>query len=127
MKRRQPKAVEQVREWREQVMKNWEGLSTEEILARLDQRHQEYEQWVQAHEPTSLQRPARRCYGVVIEQTNGSYSGYVPDLPGCTVSGPTAEAVQDELKIAIRSHLDNLERSGQPIPTPTTRFDYIEA
>ena len=33
-------------------------------------------------------------YAVVIEKTEGNYSAYVPDLPGCIATGDTVESVE---------------------------------
>ena len=33
-------------------------------------------------------------YAIVIEQANGHYSAYVPDLPGCIATGDTVETVE---------------------------------
>ena len=49
-------------------------------------------------------------YAVVIEKAAGNYSGYVPDLPGCVATGPTVEAVERELRDAIRFQVDGLNR-----------------
>ncbi len=59
-------------------------------------------------------------YAVVIEKAAGNYSGYVPDLPGCVATGATVEAVNLELRDAIRFHIDGLKADGEPVPEPTT-------
>ena len=41
-------------------------------------------------------------YAVVIEKAIGNYSAYVPDLPGCIATGATIEAVENEIRDAIR-------------------------
>jgi predicted RNase H-like HicB family nuclease len=66
-------------------------------------------------------------YAVVIEKAGGNYSGYVPDLPGCVATGPTVQAVEDELREAIRFHVAGLKEDGLPVPEPTSVADYIEA
>ncbi|MCA4904454.1 MAG: DUF4926 domain-containing protein [Rhodocyclaceae bacterium] len=33
-------------------------------------------------------------YAIVIEQAQGNYSAYVPDLPGCIVAGSTVQDVE---------------------------------
>jgi predicted RNase H-like HicB family nuclease len=67
-----------------------------------------------------------RC-AVVIEKAGENYSGYVLDLPGCVATGPTVEAVEDELREAIRFHAAGLKEDGLPVPEPTSVADYIEA
>jgi predicted RNase H-like HicB family nuclease len=66
-------------------------------------------------------------YAVVIEKAGANYSGYVPDLPGCVATGPTVQAVEDELREAIRFHVAGLKEDGLAVPEPTSVADYIEA
>jgi predicted RNase H-like HicB family nuclease len=66
-------------------------------------------------------------YAIVIEKADGNYSAYVPDLPGCVATGPTIEAVEAEIREAIRLHIDGLKADGLPIPVPTSIADYVEA
>jgi predicted RNase H-like HicB family nuclease len=59
-------------------------------------------------------------YVVVIEQaTDGSYSAYVPDLPGCVSSGDTLEEVHTMIQEAVALHLESLREHGETIPKPT--------
>jgi predicted RNase H-like HicB family nuclease len=66
-------------------------------------------------------------YAVVIEKADGNYSAYVPDLPGCVATAPTIEAVEQEIRSAIRFHIDGLKADGLPVPAPTSRAEYVEA
>lgn len=66
-------------------------------------------------------------YAVVIEKANGNYSAYVPDLPGCVAAGPTVEAVETEIRDAIRFHIEGLKEDGQSVPPPTSLAEYVEA
>jgi predicted RNase H-like HicB family nuclease len=66
-------------------------------------------------------------YAVVIEKANGNYSAYVPDLPGCVAAGPTVEAVEAEIRDAVRFHIDGLRQDGLPVPPATSIADYVEA
>lgn len=66
-------------------------------------------------------------YVVVIEKAEGNYSAYVPDLPGCVATAPTIKAVEEEIRAAIRFHIDGLEADGLPVPTPTSIAEYVEA
>lgn len=66
-------------------------------------------------------------YGIVIEKGPGNYSAYVPDLPGCVSTGRTIEELRRNIQEAIELHLDGLRRDGDPIPPPTTVFEFIEA
>ena len=67
-------------------------------------------------------------YVYVIEKANdGSYSAYVPDLPGCTTSGETADEVKKNIKNAVAAYIDSLREHGEPVPSPTSITDVVEA
>ena len=66
-------------------------------------------------------------YAVVIEKGCGNYSAYVPDLPGCVATGATVEAVEREIRDAIRFHIEGLKADGLKVPAPTSIADYVEA
>ena len=66
-------------------------------------------------------------YAVVIEKAGDNYSAYVPDLPGCVATGDTVNAVETEIREAIRFHIEGLKADGLPIPKPTSIADYVEA
>jgi predicted RNase H-like HicB family nuclease len=65
-------------------------------------------------------------YAIVIEKANGNYSAYVPDLPGCIATGETIEAIEREIRDAIRFHIEGLKQDGLPVPQPTSIAEYIE-
>ena len=59
-------------------------------------------------------------YVVVIEKAgDGSYSAYVPDLPGCVSSGDTLGEVRKLIEEAVKLHIESLRRHGEPVATPT--------
>jgi predicted RNase H-like HicB family nuclease len=66
-------------------------------------------------------------YAMVIEKADGNYSAYVPDLPGCVVTGDSVEAVEREIREAVRFHIEGLKEDGLRVPTPTSIADYVEA
>jgi predicted RNase H-like HicB family nuclease len=66
-------------------------------------------------------------YAVVIEQAGGNYSAYVPDLPGCVATGESVRAVEEEIREAIRFHIEGLQADGMPVPRPTSIAEYVEA
>ena len=66
-------------------------------------------------------------YAVVIEKADGNYSAYVPDLPGCVATGPTVEAIEAEIRAAIRFHIEGLQADGLAVPEPTSIAEYVEA
>jgi predicted RNase H-like HicB family nuclease len=67
-------------------------------------------------------------YLVVIEQAqDGSYSAYLPDVPGCVTCGDTVDEVKTLIREALDFHLDGMRRAGLPIPLPTSTSDYVAA
>ena len=65
-------------------------------------------------------------YALVIEKANSNYSTYVLDLPGCIVTANTVAAVENEIREAIRFHIDGLRADGLEIPQPTSIAEYVE-
>ena len=65
-------------------------------------------------------------YAVVIEQAEGNYSAYVPDLPGCVTTGATLEETERNLREAIAFHLEGMRKDGLPIPMPSTVVEYCD-
>ncbi|HBR26997.1 MAG TPA: hypothetical protein DIC31_11795 [Rhizobiales bacterium] len=66
-------------------------------------------------------------YAVVIEKGRGNYSAYVPGLPGCVAAGKTVAAVEEEIRVAIRFHIEGLKADGLEVPAATSIADYVEA
>jgi predicted RNase H-like HicB family nuclease len=67
-------------------------------------------------------------YVYVIEKAaDGSYSAYVPDLPGCTTSGDTANEVRQSIKDAVETYIESLRENNEPVPPPTSTTDVVEA
>jgi predicted RNase H-like HicB family nuclease len=65
-------------------------------------------------------------YAVVIEKAGENYSAYVPDLPGCIATGATVKETEDEIRAAIRFHIEGLREDGLPVPEPLSRAEYVE-
>ena len=65
-------------------------------------------------------------YAIVIEKAAGNYSAYVPDLPGCVATADTIAAVENEIREAIRFHIEGLQADGLAVPEPTSIAEYIE-
>jgi predicted RNase H-like HicB family nuclease len=63
---------------------------------------------------------------VVIEKANSNYAAYVPDLPGCIATANAVAAVENEIREAIRFHIDGLRGDGLAIPQPTSIAEYVE-
>ena len=65
-------------------------------------------------------------YAIVIEKTEGNYSAYVPDLPGCVATGATVAEVETEMREAIVFHIEGLREDGLPIPNAESQVEYVE-
>ena len=65
-------------------------------------------------------------FAIVIEQTEGNYSAYVPGLARLRCIGDTVAAVENEIREAIRFHIDGLQADGIVVPQPTTIAEYVE-
>ena len=67
-------------------------------------------------------------YLVVIEEaSDGSFSAYLPDVPGCVSCGDTLDEVRSMIKEALEFHFDGMRQAGLPIPPPTSQSDYLQA
>jgi predicted RNase H-like HicB family nuclease len=65
-------------------------------------------------------------YAVVIEAVGDRFSAYVPDLPGCVATGGTPAETEAAIRDAIEFHLEGMRQDGTPVPTPSSRVEYIE-
>ena len=65
-------------------------------------------------------------YLIVIEPAEGNVSAFSPDLPGCVATGASREEVENNMREAIRMHLDGLREDGLPIPEPTASAEYVQ-
>ena len=66
-------------------------------------------------------------YAIVIEKADANFAAYVPDLPGCVSTGKDVEEVENNIREAIRFHIDGLREDGLPVPEPAAQCEYIEA
>lgn len=67
-------------------------------------------------------------YVVVIEKaSDGSYSAYVPDLPGCVASGDTLQEARELIGEAVELHIESLRNHGEPVPPPTATAHTVHA
>src|SRR4051812_9697839 len=57
---------------------------------------------------TLVSRKIVMRYAIVIEKAEGNYSAYVPDLPGCVATGATVQEVEQDMRAAIRFHVDGM-------------------
>ena len=65
-------------------------------------------------------------YAIVIEKAENNYAAYVPDLPGCIVTGKTVEETEQLIREAIEFHLRGMREDGLPIPKPSSKVEYVE-
>jgi predicted RNase H-like HicB family nuclease len=60
-------------------------------------------------------------YLAILERAlDGTWSAYVPDLPGCTSFGPTQIEAARNIQDAIAEHIEALRETGQKVPEPTS-------
>ena len=65
-------------------------------------------------------------YALVIENAGANYSAYVPDLPGCVVTGATVGETEQQIREAIEFHIEGMRADGSPVPPPSSRMDYVD-
>lgn len=65
-------------------------------------------------------------YAIIIEKGPTSYGAYVPDLPGCVAVAATEAEVRKLIREAIPFHLEGMRLSGEPIPEPVSRVEYVD-
>ena len=67
-------------------------------------------------------------YVVVIEKADdGSYSAYLPDLPGCVACGDTADEVRQRIEEAVQLHLESLREHNEIVPMPSAKAIVVHA
>jgi predicted RNase H-like HicB family nuclease len=65
-------------------------------------------------------------YVVIIEQGDGGFGAYVPDLPGCVTVGETREEAMRLIREAIEFYLEGVREEGLPVPEPSSSSEYVE-
>ncbi len=65
-------------------------------------------------------------YAVVIEQAEGNFPAWVPDLPGCVATGAPVEEAVSEIREAMLFHIEGLREEGLPVPPPSSRVADVE-
>lgn len=67
-------------------------------------------------------------YTVIIEPADdGTFSIYVPDLPGCISTGRTREEAIESIREAIHGHIQTLRDLGEPVPPPRSQSQVVAA
>lgn len=63
---------------------------------------------------------------IIIEKGDANYSAYAPDLPGCIATGQTLEEIEENMRQAIRMHLEGILEDREPLPVPQTTAEYLD-
>ncbi len=53
---------------------------------------------------------------VVLEKSARNYSAYAPEVPGCISTGKTADETLENMRKALKGHLEWMAREGDPMP-----------
>ena len=65
-------------------------------------------------------------YACVLEPAaDGTWSAYVPDLPGVVATGRDPDEVKTRIGEAISLHLEELERHGQSVSPPRSQTTVV--
>ncbi|MBK6506467.1 MAG: type II toxin-antitoxin system HicB family antitoxin [Ignavibacteria bacterium] len=68
----------------------------------------------------------KREFLIIIEKGKNNLSSYVPDLPGCVATADTEEELIRLMEKGIELHIEDMNRRGYKIPSPTTKSAKIE-
>ena len=66
-------------------------------------------------------------YLAVFEKSDGGYSVYFPDLPGCASWGNDLLQAQNMAREALELHLYGMEEDGEKIPAPSATVKGLSA
>jgi predicted RNase H-like HicB family nuclease len=67
-------------------------------------------------------------YLVIIEKAaDGTFSAFLPDLPGCVACGDTLDEVRTLIREAVTLHIESLREHNEPVPPPTSIVDRVHA
>ena len=67
-------------------------------------------------------------YTVIIEPADdGTFSVYVPDLPGCISTGANREDAIESIREAISGHVQTLRDLGETVPPPRSQSLVVAA
>lgn len=68
------------------------------------------------------------AYLVILEAADdGSFSVWVPDLPGCASAGDTQDEALAMIREAIEGHIAVLREHGDPAPPPRSSARVVRA
>jgi predicted RNase H-like HicB family nuclease len=66
-------------------------------------------------------------YAVVIERAGQNDSAYVPDLPGYVATGATLAEAEQEIRAAVRFHIEGLQQDGLSVPESSAMAEQLTA
>tara|TARA_Y100000588_G_scaffold137080_1_gene150790 strand:+ start:888 stop:1100 length:213 start_codon:yes stop_codon:yes gene_type:complete len=65
-------------------------------------------------------------YAVVYEKSPNNFSAYVPDLPGCVATGSTPSEVKQNIREAIKFHVEGIKLENLTVPEPSAWSETID-
>lgn len=66
-----------------------------------------------------------RTYRIVLrKEPGGTYTAFVPSLPGCITWGETVEDALEMVKEAIEGYIAVLKEEGEPVPDDNDTLEY---
>jgi predicted RNase H-like HicB family nuclease len=65
-------------------------------------------------------------FAIVIEQAGNNYSAHCAGPSGLRRNGKTVAAAKEEIRDAIRFHIEGLQPDGIAVPPPTSIAEYVE-
>ncbi len=68
----------------------------------------------------------RKRYVVALEDGDGNWSAYAPDVWGCVATGKTRAETERTIREALEFHFRHLHQDGDPIPRPGTWTSEVE-
>jgi predicted RNase H-like HicB family nuclease len=67
-------------------------------------------------------------YAIIIEKAaDGTFSAYLPDLPGCIATGDSPDEVRQLIAEAVKLHIESLRAHGEVVPPATTIVGTVRA
>ena len=66
-----------------------------------------------------------RTYRIVLrKEPEGTYTAFVPSLPGCVTWGNTVEHALEMAQEAIEGYIAVLQEEGEPVPDDNDTLEY---
>ena len=72
-----------------------------------------------------MRKPVLEYNTVFQEETDGGFSVWVPDLPGCASQGETFEEALRNIKEAIEVYLESMLKHQSKLPLETRSFQGV--